>query len=32
MDNLGRMIIYLNTLNTMEIIDLRGRFEDKELV
>ena len=29
MDNLGRMMLYFNTLNTMEILELRARFEDK---
>ena len=29
MDNIEGMMIYLNTLNTMEIIHLRGRIEDK---
>ena len=29
MDNLGRMMLYFNTLNTVEILELKSIFEDK---
>ena len=29
MDNLGRMMLYFNTLNTVEILELQSIFEDK---
>ena len=29
MDNLGRMMLYFNTLNTVEILELRSIFENK---
>ena len=29
MDNLGRMMLYFNTLNTVEILELWAIFEDK---
>ena len=29
MDNLGRLMLYFNTLNTMEILELQSKFADK---
>ena len=31
MDNLGRMMLYFNTLNTVEILELQSIFEDKRV-
>ena len=32
MDNLGRMMLYFNTLNTVEILELQSIFEDKRAI